>query len=115
MSDEKSDMLLDKRKPMQKPEPGDGAKLLVRGGRVYDHDGDVHEPPVADVRIAGSRIAAVAADLAPIPGETVVDASGKLVIPGFVNAHYHSHDVLSKGLIEQLPLEIWSLFSRIGD
>jgi cytosine/adenosine deaminase-related metal-dependent hydrolase len=95
--------------------PREDAKLLVRGGRVYDHEGDVHEPPIADVRIAGSRIVAVGADLAPLPGETVLDAAGKLVIPGFVNAHYHSHDVLSKGLVEQLPLEIWSLFSRIGD
>ena len=77
--------------------------------------GDVQEPPFADVRIAGSRIVAVAAGLAPLPGETVIDERGKLVIPGFVNAHYHSHDVLSKGLVEQLPLEIWALVSRIGD
>ena len=28
-------------------------RLLVRGGRVYDHDGDVHHPPVADILIDG--------------------------------------------------------------
>jgi len=94
-------------------EPAGG--LLVRGGRVYDHDGDVHSPPVADVRIAGSRIVAVAPGLVPLPGETVIEAAGKLVVPGFVNAHYHSHDVLSKGMVEQLPLEIWALVSRVGD
>ena len=99
----------------QEPELQDGARLLVRGGRVYDHDGDVHQPPVADVRIEGTRIAAIAPDLAPTPGETVIDATGKLVIPGFVNAHYHSHDVLAKGLIEELPLEIWLLYNRIPD
>jgi cytosine/adenosine deaminase-related metal-dependent hydrolase len=95
--------------------PSDDSRLLVRGGRVYDHDGDVHAPPVADVRIAGSRVVAVAADLAPLPGETVIDAAGRLVLPGFVNAHYHSHDVLSKGLVEHLPLEMWALVSRVGD
>ncbi|HEX6008104.1 MAG TPA: hypothetical protein VFY80_09085, partial [Burkholderiales bacterium] len=101
---------------METPQsPQDGPKLLVRGGRVYDHEGDVHAPPVADIRIAGSRIVAVEAELAPLADETVMDARGKLVIPGLVNAHYHSHDVLSKGLVEQLPLEIWMLFSRLGD
>jgi cytosine/adenosine deaminase-related metal-dependent hydrolase len=95
--------------------PQDGPKLLVRGGRVYDHEGDVHAPPVADIRIAGSRIVVVEAELTPLADETVIDARGKLVIPGLVNAHYHSHDVLSKGLVEQLPLEIWMLFSRLGD
>ena len=26
-------------------------RLLIRGGRVYDHDGDVHQPPHADILI----------------------------------------------------------------
>ena len=34
-------------------------KLLVRGGQVYDHDGDVHHPPVADILIDDGEIAAV--------------------------------------------------------
>ena len=38
-------------------------KLLVRGGQVYDHDGDVHRPPVADILIEGGDIVAVGPDL----------------------------------------------------
>ena len=34
-------------------------KLLIRGGQVYDHDGDVHHPPVADILIENGDIAAV--------------------------------------------------------
>ena len=30
-------------------------------------------------------------------------------MPGFVNAHYHSHDVLLKGCFETIPLELWLL------
>ena len=30
----------------------------------------------------------------------VVDGRHKLVIPGLINAHYHSHDVLSRGMFE---------------
>ena len=38
-------------------------KLLVRGGQVYDHDGDVHKPAIADILIKGSDIIAIGADL----------------------------------------------------
>lgn len=87
--------------------------LLIQGGRVYDHDGNTDQPPVADILVRDGRIAeigpGVAARLAAAgerPAETL-DATGMLVLPGFVNAHYHSHDVLMKGAWETLPLEIW--------
>ena len=89
--------------------------LLIRGGRVYDHGGDVHQPSVADIRILGDRIAAVGRDLEPAPGEAVIEATHRLVIPGLVNAHYHSHDAFAKGLIEELPLEIGLSYSRMPD
>jgi N-acyl-D-aspartate/D-glutamate deacylase len=55
-------------------------KLLIRGGQVYDHDGDVHHPPVADILVADGRIAAVGANLA-IDGEhEIIDARGRLVV-----------------------------------
>lgn len=86
--------------------------ILIKGGRVYRHDGDTNQPGVADVLVDGDRIAAVGEDLDAHPGGEaafgrVIDASGKLVLPGFVNAHYHSHDILLKGCFESLPLEMW--------
>lgn len=38
-------------------------RTLIRGGQVYDHDGDVHKPAVADILIEGDTIAAVAPGL----------------------------------------------------
>ena len=32
-------------------------------------------------------------------------------MPGLINAHYHSHDVLCRGLFEELPLEMWLLYT----
>ena len=29
------------------------------------------------------------------------------ILPGFVNAHYHSYDTLVKGLIEDAPFDVW--------
>ncbi len=86
-------------------------KLLIRGGQVYDHDGDVHHPRTADILIEGDSIAAVAAGLAVDGAHEVIDASGRLVLPGLINAHYHSHDTLCRGLFEELPLEMWLLYT----
>jgi 5-methylthioadenosine/S-adenosylhomocysteine deaminase len=85
-------------------------KILLRGGKVYDHDGDVHRPATADILIAGNTIAAVGPNLSP-DGAQVIEAHGKLIIPGLINAHYHSHDTLCRGLFEELPLEMWLLYT----
>jgi 5-methylthioadenosine/S-adenosylhomocysteine deaminase len=90
--------------------------LLIRGAQVYDHDGDIDAPPIRDILIVGSRIASVTApgeDMATKAGaDEIIEARGKLVIPGFVNAHYHSYDVLAKGLLEDMPFDVWALHSQ---
>jgi cytosine/adenosine deaminase-related metal-dependent hydrolase len=87
------------------------SRLLVRGGQVYDHDGDVHKPTAADILIENGEIVAVRAEIAVDAGMEVIDARGQLVIPGLINAHYHSHDTLCRGLFEELPLEFWLLYT----
>ena len=89
-------------------------KLLITGGRVFSEDADAHHPAVADILVAGDRIQRIEPGLASsvagdLPAGRVIDARDKLVIPGFVNAHYHSHDVLLKGCFETIPLESWIL------
>ena len=32
-------------------------KLLIKGGRVFDHDGDVHRRAVADILVEDGKIA----------------------------------------------------------
>ena len=88
-----------------------GRKLLIRGGQVYDHDGDVHRPPTADILIEGGIIVTVGANLSNDSAHEIIDARGRLVIPGLINAHYHSHDTLCRGLFEELPLEMWLLYT----
>ena len=62
--------------------------MLIRGGVVVDAGGERH----ADVRTADDgRISEVDLGLDPLPGEQVHDASGKLVIPGGIDAHTHLH------------------------
>jgi adenine deaminase len=60
------------------------ADLVVRGGRVVDVlTQQVRE---ADVAVVDGRIAAVGAGLG---GKVVVEARGRYVAPGFVDAHVH--------------------------
>src|SRR3954453_17155645 len=88
------------------------ARILIRGGRVYDHDGDVHQPAQADILVSGERIERIGPNLPADAGVEIIDAAGKLVAPGFINAHYHSHDVMAKGLFEEMPFDIWTLHSN---
>jgi 5-methylthioadenosine/S-adenosylhomocysteine deaminase len=87
-------------------------RYLIRSGRIYDHDGDIHQPATADLLIHGGIIERIAPQIAADDGVEVLDAAGKLVVPGFVNAHYHSHDVMAKGLFEEMPFDIWMLHSN---
>jgi len=60
------------------------------------------------IRIEGSRFAAIShADLAPLPGDEVIDGAGRLVAPGFINAHTHLAMVLFRGLADDVPLQTW--------
>ena len=62
--------------------------MLLYGGTVIDVDGE----RAAAVRVGrDGRVAAVGADLMPDPGETTVDCTGRLVIPGGVDVHTHMH------------------------
>ncbi len=64
-----------------------GREVLLRGGEVLDGTG---APAVrADVRVRDGHIVEVAPDLRP-DGESVVDASGAFVAPGFIDSHAHT-------------------------
>jgi dihydroorotase len=63
------------------------AELLLRGGRVVDPASGLDG--IFDVLIANGRITGVGDDLQPAKGTRVVDLSGMLVLPGFVDLHTH--------------------------
>ena len=70
------------------------------------------EPRVQDVLIEGDRIAQVADSLEIEDSTaTVIDAHNQLLIPGLVNAHAHSVEILEKGRYEAMPLEVWMLYT----
>jgi 5-methylthioadenosine/S-adenosylhomocysteine deaminase len=75
-------------------------KTLLRGAMVVTVDPAVGDLPRGDVLIEDGRIAAVAAtvDPAAAAGAEVVDAAGKIVLPGFVDTHRHTWQTAFRGV-----------------
>ncbi|MEV4314920.1 amidohydrolase family protein [Actinocrispum sp. NPDC049592] len=72
-------------------------RTLLRGGMVVSMDPVVGDLPQADVLIEDGRIAAVAATL-DVAGAEIVDATGKIVMPGFVDTHRHTWQTAFRGI-----------------
>ena len=64
--------------------------LLIRDARLGTPSTARNAAGRASLRIEGERIEAIAPELAPLPGETVIDARGRVLLPGFVDAHTHA-------------------------
>ena len=62
---------------------------LVRGGRILDPGSDIDL--VGDVLLVDGRVAAIGAEL-EANGADVIEASGLVVSPGFVDLHCHLRD-----------------------
>ena len=69
------------------PAAGQGDVILVRGGTVHTATG----APIANgsVLIRAGKIVAVGANVTAPSGARIVDATGKVVIPGMIDNHSH--------------------------
>ncbi|MEV4072513.1 amidohydrolase family protein [Nonomuraea fuscirosea] len=72
-------------------------RTVVRGGMVISVDPEVGDLPRGDVLIEDGRIAAVGASVDAADAE-VVDATGKIVMPGFVDTHRHTWQTAFRGV-----------------
>lgn len=81
------------RAPTQSPSPRGPARVVVTGGQVLDPDGRAFLPDHVVV-VEGERIASIEprAAFVAAPSDVVVDAGGRFVVPGLVDAHGHPPD-----------------------
>jgi 5-methylthioadenosine/S-adenosylhomocysteine deaminase len=83
-------------------------KLLIRGGTVLSVDPSVGDLPRGDVLIEDDTIVAVqpdiSADASAIDAE-VIDATGFIVIPGFVDTHRHTWEAAIRGSAPNATLD----------
>ena len=88
--------------------------ILIKNARILTMDDDFNEYDEADILVRGTKIAEIGTDLVASPEDEidlrVINASGKLVMPGLVNGHIHSPGNFMKGTLDDLPLEIFMLY-----
>ncbi|HZP85312.1 MAG TPA: amidohydrolase family protein [Burkholderiales bacterium] len=81
------------------PETGKpGRRYVIRGGAVLSMDAKIGEFAQADVLIEGKRIVAVGPAVGA-SGADVIDARGKIVMPGFVDTHHHQFETALRGFL----------------
>lgn len=64
----------------------DKTKILVKGGRVIDPANKIDA--ILDILVEGSKIAKIGSQI-EADADTIIDAAGKIVIPGLVDMHVH--------------------------
>lgn len=79
--------------------PAGIAPGIAPGGAV---DIEIAEGCIAEIRPAGQGT----------PLGRPVAAGGRLVTPGLINGHHHSHEHYHKGRYDRLPLELWMNYVR---
>lgn len=89
------------------------SRTLIKDARILTMDDQLTEYDRADILVEGTTIEAIGVDIAvdlEEPGLRVIDAEGKLAMPGLVNGHIHSPGNFMKGALDNLPLEIFMLY-----
>jgi 5-methylthioadenosine/S-adenosylhomocysteine deaminase len=86
--------------------------LMLRGGTVVTMDERFTVFMDGAVAIRDRLIVAVgdrAAIEAAYQADTVIDCTGRIIMPGLVNAHTHAPMTLLRGLADDLRLDVWLL------
>jgi 8-oxoguanine deaminase len=73
------------------------ARILIKNALVVLTLDTVGEIKSGDVLVDGPAIAQVGKNLTA-PADEIIDATGKLVTPGFINTHHHLFQVLTRSL-----------------
>ncbi|MDZ7873322.1 MAG: amidohydrolase, partial [Rhizobium sp.] len=80
-----------------------GRKTLIKGGAVLSMDPTVGNYTIGDVLIEGAKILAVGAHLDSADA-AVIDASGMIVMPGFIDTHHHQFETALRSLLSDAIL-----------
>ena len=68
-----------------------GRRVLIKGGTVMSMDESVGNFATGDVLIEGKRIVEVGTSI-DAPDAAVIEADGKIVMPGFIDTHHHQFE-----------------------
>jgi 5-methylthioadenosine/S-adenosylhomocysteine deaminase len=75
-----------------------GRRYVIRGGSVMSLDPQVGDFPQADVLVEGKKILAVGPNL-HAGGAAEIDATGRIVMPGFIDTHHHQFETVLRSFL----------------
>jgi 5-methylthioadenosine/S-adenosylhomocysteine deaminase len=75
-----------------------GRRYVIRGGAVMSMDPAVGDFQRADVLVEGKKIVAVGPNIAA-GDASVLDARGRIVMPGFIDTHHHQFETALRGFL----------------
>ncbi|MFB6932892.1 amidohydrolase family protein [Streptomyces chartreusis] len=78
-------------------------RTVLRGGHVLSMDPDIGDLPQGDVLIEDGRIAAVRPDISA--DAEVLDMTGRIVVPGFVDTHRHTWEASIRNVAPDATLD----------
>jgi 5-methylthioadenosine/S-adenosylhomocysteine deaminase len=84
-------------RPARREYFGVSRPLLFKGATIVTMDDRLGDLPSGDLLVVGSRIAAIAPAIDHAEAE-IVDASGRILTPGFINAHMHTWQTGLRGI-----------------
>ena len=87
--------------PDQNPPGGTGQpgrRYIIRGGSVMSMDPQVGDFAQADVLVEGKKILAVGPNL-QANGAAIIDATGRIVMPGFIDTHHHQFETVLRSFL----------------
>ena len=90
-------------------------KTLIKGGTILSMDRKTGDFAKGDILIDGDRIAKIGKSIRA-PGAKIVDATGMIVMPGFVNAHIHTWQTGIRGVAGNwsIPEYLQEMHARIA-
>jgi 5-methylthioadenosine/S-adenosylhomocysteine deaminase len=75
-----------------------GRRYVIRGGAVMSMDPGVGDFPKADVLVEGKKIKAIGPNL-HVGNADVIDATGRIVMPGFIDTHHHQFETALRSFL----------------
>ncbi len=75
-----------------------GTRYVIRGGSVMSMDPKVRDLPQGDVLVEGKKIKAIAPSI-NAGNADVIDATGRIVMPGFIDTHHHQFETALRSFL----------------
>src|SRR5438270_7157993 len=75
-----------------------GRRYIIRGGAVMSMDPKVGNFAKADVLVEGKKIQKIGPNLSA-GGADVIDATGRIVMPGFIDTHHHQFETALRSFL----------------